>query len=244
MPSRNRSVVFGVAIATLLTVSLYNWRHSKHTVTTGAEFMTSTPAVERGASGRNRSVDIAGSLSKDSSTQSFKAVDEAAPTITRTPSTSQGSAESQGEQQEGSDNSVVGKPFSLPVSIEASCKKYGSSSYPKGCDSMFEALAAFAGESRDTPWADDSEQRLKTLISKEEGDATNLRQIECRSTLCVTEVASPLHSYRGLSYYDAVGSGLGNMIFIWGYEGDSPAARIVVSLTVYCRRGSNTVRPC
>jgi len=139
---------------------------------------------------------------------------------------------------EGSDpNAVIGRAFPVSTSVEAMCKKI-SSKGEDACADTHQVLAEFAQQPRDPTWASSMEGRLRDLVMSEPG--YTIRTLECRTSLCVAEVASINGMF---NFITPVGSdpalhrdlmpGVGET----GYEIDpSSMARITVTLMPFERR--------
>src|SRR5579871_4348760 len=82
--------------------------------------------------------------------------------------------------------SVQGRAFPVSRSVKASCRV--------GCEDLNEVLSQFAQQPRDPVWARSAETKLRNLVLKENGKYT-IRAIECRTSLCVIEVASIYGSF-------------------------------------------------
>lgn len=142
------------------------------------------------------------------------------------------------------DVSVKGRVFPLPDSVVEQGKKYKGVSGPLGYDDQRQALALFADEARDVAWAPNLEKALLDSAGSDGGGSIVVRRIECRTTLCIVELASSNGLPDGLSYDEAKILDLRNMINMRGREVDASSKGINVLVTIYCRRSTNNFRPC
>jgi hypothetical protein len=95
------------------------------------------------------------------------------------------SLEVKGEEEDP--NAVIGRQFPVSTSIEEMCKKLSSKAEDR-CDFTHRRLAEFAQQARDPVWASNMEAQLRDLVMSNPG--YTIRTIECRTSLCVAEVAS------------------------------------------------------
>lgn len=86
------------------------------------------------------------------------------------------------EPEDADPAAVIGRPFPVSASVTAECQRYG-------CPELDQPLAHFAQEPRDLTWAREMETKLREFILADSGQFT-IRNIECRTSLCVIEVAS------------------------------------------------------
>jgi len=127
---------------------------------------------------------------------------------------------------------VIGHPFPVSASVEASCRGLGSS-----CDEHLEGiLSQFAQEPRDPAWAKEMEAKLRDQVMTAEPDKFSIRAIECRTTLCVVEVASLQGPYRAAPYAFVRSNNLFNGSAMYGYESNEYQAMITVTLRTFVRR--------
>lgn len=138
--------------------------------------------------------------------------------------------------------SVVGRPFPISKSVANSadsCKRDLAISRNAPCGELFRLLSVFAEEPRDPDWADDIETRLYELVMKD-ADRFVVRAIECRTSLCVAEVASiygAFHFIRKI-YLDEDHKDENLRKKVWtgkgwlGYEPDASGAEVTVTLFV------------
>ena len=122
---------------------------------------------------------------------------------------------------------VVGRPFTMSPSVET-----GQKNAPDPDND--ELMTAFAQEKRDVEWAHDVETHLQQVLSDLAN--TTVRSIECRTSICLFEVA-----YIGKNNYDVYSNDfLEDQIryagTVYGYERDATSQRITVALDIYRRR--------
>lgn len=124
-------------------------------------------------------------------------------------------------------NSVVGRPFPVSASVAAGCKVYT-------CPEMDEVLARFAQEPRDSAWAAQMEAKLQDYVESQPGQY-QIRAIECRTTLCFIEVASPYGSFGLPPYNYPLEKWLYPSAPEPGFEHDVNSGKITVTLMPFVR---------
>jgi hypothetical protein len=127
--------------------------------------------------------------------------------------------------------SVIGRPFPVSASVEKGCRRGVDT-----CDEVYELLLEMAQEPRDFAWATDMEAKLRDYVKNIEPDKFSIRTIECRTSLCVVEVASIHGPLFGIQYKAPLYKKLSNSIGMFGYEADPSSARVTVTLLAYTRR--------
>jgi hypothetical protein len=126
----------------------------------------------------------------------------------------------------------VGRPFPIPRSIRDVCEKGPG----HVCDVVLPEIDKMGKERRDLAWAPAAEQRLLELLGSATGQFT-VRALECRTSLCVAEVASSGGPHPGIGGYRAeVDNGLYSRGVLTGYEESDQGVRVTVRLFVYERR--------
>ena len=129
------------------------------------------------------------------------------------------------------DTSAVGTPFTVSASVENDCKLDKTV-----CSLVSQQLEKFSQEGRDTAWADQAEADLQDYIASRGTGKFLIRNIECRATICVVEVASLFGQYLPMDEADQVKYGLIDGHDAWGSEPDPTGVEIAVTLTTYTRR--------
>lgn len=138
---------------------------------------------------------------------------------------------------EADPDAVIGRVFPVSQSVEANCKKL-SRGTSDGCLEVHETLAEFARQPRDSIWASETEARLRVLIEANP-DPYAIRRIECRTSLCVAEVASIFGMFH---FIPAVGGdkyldrNLHTDLGSFGFETDPSTATVTVTLMTFERR--------
>ena len=135
-----------------------------------------------------------------------------------------------------SDQTVVGRPFPVSASVEALCRKL-SSRGEDNCALSHSELADFARQPRDPAWASEMEARLRDLVASESG--YTVRTIECRTSMCVAEVASlrgMFHFVTAIGENDALNESLTESSWETAYEPDPSSASIGVTVGIFRRR--------
>lgn len=127
-------------------------------------------------------------------------------------------------------STVIGRPFPVSASVESGCKLDDS------CSDLHQMLTRFAEEPRDPAWASEMEGNLRDLLVQESGKYT-VRNIECRTSLCLVEVAS-LYGvyYQPIPADNPLSKRLLPMAGDWGYELDPSSARVTVTIAPFRRR--------
>ena len=131
----------------------------------------------------------------------------------------------------GTDESVIGTPFSVSASVEAKCK--GDHIF---CRVVYKALTKFSQEPRDNAWASETEANIQYQIESQGPDKYSIRNLECRTTVCAVEVSSLFGPYLGLGYYyDVKYSLMPELGTIGVYERAPLGGRIEVTLMTFTR---------
>jgi hypothetical protein len=139
-----------------------------------------------------------------------------------------------------SDFTVVGRAFQMAPAIEAACRTVTKPT----CDDVREKLASLAQEPRDVTWATAMESLIQQDVLSGEPGRFQIRDIECRTSLCAAEVESTWSdngvsgSYMGGMQlgHDALRAALQTNLNTWGYETDSSGARVTVTVITFTRR--------
>lgn len=127
---------------------------------------------------------------------------------------------------------VIGRPFPVSTSVMTACRSLG-----RTCAEELEGLLQqFAQEPRDPAWATDIEAKLRHRVMTVEPGKFLVRSVECRTSLCALEVASIYGRYPRSASDDVLSDGLFHSDSIFGYETDSSAARITITLALFERR--------
>jgi len=125
--------------------------------------------------------------------------------------------------------SVVGRPFKFSPSVQAGCKEVA-------CPELEADLAKFAQQPRDPAWASTMEARLEDYIENSEPDKYQIRNVECRTSMCYVEVAS----IYGPFFPPGSDSPMRQLLFTaggdFGYEVDPSSARITITIMPFFRR--------
>lgn len=126
------------------------------------------------------------------------------------------------------ENSLVGRAFPVSASVEAHCSEYPD--IPEVCDELHELLARMSKEPRDPGWATSMEEKLRRLIMVEPGRFT-IRALQCRSSVCALEVASPFGMLRLRDLKPLLGNEIDLGDSARGYE-TTPHGIVTVTLFV------------
>lgn len=128
----------------------------------------------------------------------------------------------------------IGRPFPLSDSLSVACK------HRRWCTNLaVPLLAEFAKEPRDQKWASQNEAALGAYVQARGPSEFKLRVVECRTTLCVMEVASPAgRSFRdGRKLYEVDGlQGIDEYEYMDSVVEDVPVYNVRVTLWIYRRR--------
>lgn len=95
------------------------------------------------------------------------------------------------------DRSVIGIPFPVSPSVEASCKLTGKIDL---CERPHSELAKMTQEPRDEAWAAKTEALIQDEVMSERPGVYTIRNIECRSSICAVEIESPPDAYIAPTY--------------------------------------------
>lgn len=142
-------------------------------------------------------------------------------------------AQSFADDEDTDRTAMIGRPFPVSASVEFTCRKLGGS-----CDEELDGLLSkFAHEPRDPAWAAEMETRLREFILTSEPGKFSIRAVECRTSLCVVEVASGFGAYIDhLESSESLSKDLFGWIGTHGYEVDQASARVTVTLQTFMRR--------
>jgi hypothetical protein len=124
--------------------------------------------------------------------------------------------------------SVIGRPFPVSASVAAGCKVYT-------CPETDEALARFAREPQDPAWSAQMEAKLQNYVESQPGQY-KIRAIECRTTLCFIEVASPYGTIPIPPYNYPLEEWLFPGVPEVGFEHNVSLGKITVSLMPFVRQ--------
>lgn len=131
----------------------------------------------------------------------------------------------------GGGASYAGILFPVSPSVENMCHGFSK------CDEIHDKLSKFAQEPRDTSWAATMEAEIQDNVASFGPSTYSIRDLECRSSLCVVEVESLFGTYPSPRYgtplYSALDAGVDT---IWGYEKDESGARVTVTLKIFARK--------
>ena len=131
--------------------------------------------------------------------------------------------------EEEEPNAVVGRPFPISESVVSSCLDDGVS-----CNHVKALIDQFVEQPRDLFWAPEMEAGLREVFSQS-SDIT-IRAIECRTSLCAAEVASPQRPYSGIPATVPLYEKLFNGPGVYAYESDPSSFRVTVMLITFKRR--------
>lgn len=140
------------------------------------------------------------------------------------------------ERDEHDTETVIGRPFPVSPSIERLCRK-NSSKKEDYCAVTHRALAEFAQQPRDPAWASRIETQLHDLVMAQPG--YTIRGIECRTSICVAEVASMygmFHFVRAIGLDSPLHKSLMEGMGETAYERDQSSASVTVTLMTFERR--------
>lgn len=132
-------------------------------------------------------------------------------------------------------NSVVGRPFPVSASVIDSCERFKLQGKELQCKDSYAALANMAQEPRDTVWAPKAEEALRKLIMMEP-DKYTIRNIECRTSICVAEYSAVRPQQLFPSHEFQRDSGLTEEIRMFAYETDPSGATLIVTVIPFTRR--------
>jgi hypothetical protein len=124
---------------------------------------------------------------------------------------------------------VIGRPFKISPSVQAGCKEVT-------CPELEADLAKFAQQPRDPAWASEMEARLEDYIENSEPNKYQIRNIECRTSMCYVEVASIYGQLFPPGYNSPMRQWLFTAGSDFGYEVDPSSARITVTVLPFFRR--------
>lgn len=129
----------------------------------------------------------------------------------------------------------VGQPFPVSESVESQCRSNPSPGAGE-CSNVRDLLEEMSRETRDQGWAPAVESTLRAhVMQKLEG--ARIRALECRSSLCAVEVASPAGALEILRETEQRAYGIyDNSHFALGFETDPSSAITTITLTVFERR--------
>jgi len=128
------------------------------------------------------------------------------------------------------EDDVVGRPFPVSASVEKMCKASDD------CPELTDLLVQFSQQPRDVEWATAMESGLRSL-AEAEPDKFAIRGLECRTSLCVIEVASTYGPFSPVIPRDnPLATSLDDGFGDFGYETDPTSAWITVTLLTYKRR--------
>jgi hypothetical protein len=196
-----------------------------------AAYMTALPKSS-GSTGLSVSSSVHGQLESSSTATALQRTSSGtgnAPQDTSRRSNSGLDTEDDSEDPGG----VVGRPFPISTSVENLCRKL-SSKDDDHCAFTHRLLEDFAQQPRDPVWASNMESKLRALVMSQAG--YTIRTIECRTSLCVAEVAS---LYGMFHFITAVGkdsplhqSLMNGQEWQTAYEHD-PSGSITVTLMIF-----------
>jgi len=123
---------------------------------------------------------------------------------------------------------VIGRPFKISPSVEAGCKVIT-------CPEMDRDLAKFAQQARDPAWASEMEARLEDYIETSEPNKYQIRNVECRTSMCYVEVASIYGQLLPPQYDSPMDRWLIGGSSEFGYKVDPSSARITITVMPFYR---------
>ena len=126
-------------------------------------------------------------------------------------------------------NAVIGRPFKISASVQAGCKEVA-------CPELERDLAKFAQQPQDPTWASEMEARLEEYIESSEPDKYQIRNVECRTSMCYVEVASIYGPFFPPGYSSPMNQLLLGGAADFGYEANPSSARITVTVMPFFRR--------
>jgi hypothetical protein len=133
--------------------------------------------------------------------------------------------------------SVIGRPFLISASVEDRCKrlKQEGRNGETECDWIYPFVTELAKEPRDPQWAPRAEAMLKGLLLAEP-DKYTIRNLECRTSICVVEYSSMLHQDLHPSYEFERDAGLNEEMRAFAFETDPMGARLAVTVLPFTRK--------
>jgi hypothetical protein len=126
---------------------------------------------------------------------------------------------------------VMGRPFPISTSVATDCRRLAGT-----CDEGLQLLSKMVQEPRDAEWAKEMESRLRAHFLTAQPGKYSIRAIECRSTVCAAEVASPDGPYLGGPYSFVAANDLYNGPSFLGYETGELGATVTVTPQMFERR--------
>jgi hypothetical protein len=132
----------------------------------------------------------------------------------------------------GIDGSVAGQPVSISSSLRESCK----SEFIE-CPLVMASVAKMAQEPRDNDWASKTEELLQAAADTQGPGKYLVRNVECRSSICILEVELHVPEIYPFRYEGAITSNLSPYtLTIAATEYDSLGERFIVEFKVFSRR--------
>lgn len=122
--------------------------------------------------------------------------------------------------------SVIGRSFRVSASVRAACRSFG-------CPYLDQDLAKFVQEPRDPQWSGEVEATLQDLVESEPGKYA-IRDIECRTSICMVEVASIYGQFPAVAYRTLDSAYQSGAEF--GIERDVSSAKTTVTVITFNRR--------
>lgn len=100
------------------------------------------------------------------------------------------------------DRSVIGRPVKISPSVQTKCKEESAviGDEDSFCEAAFQLVKKMVGEPRDLKWAPMTESLLQGYVHAIESEIGEIvmRNLECRKSICILEVAS---QYGELKYH-------------------------------------------
>jgi hypothetical protein len=103
------------------------------------------------------------------------------------------------------------------------------------CGDELRVLREMERERRDEAWASQMEATLRSLLTSAPYAAYTVRNIECRSSICATEIASTYGRHPGLALKDLQRIGMDHGNGLFGYERNEYGERVTVTLRIFRR---------
>jgi len=133
---------------------------------------------------------------------------------------------------------IIGQRFPISASVEAPCSQQAKRGNEAQCGEVLPLLSEMSQEPRDETWAPAMEEKLRNLIMNEPAPF-EIRDIECRTSLCAVEVASANGAFYIIPRISSDVE-LSENLLVWtaafGYELNPSGAKITVTLPVLKRR--------
>ena len=137
------------------------------------------------------------------------------------------------------DKTVIGRPLVISKTMESVlnvCRERVLGGRRDYCLITYNKLAALSQEPRDTTWAKFAEKEIRLAASREQTMQFQVRNVECRTTICAGEFASPFGIPSLFSYEHSMEIGIVSTSEEFGHERGPAGEKIVVTLRIFEKR--------